>query len=235
MRVLVLIVALMVLLGGCITGDGDEPSGDEIVSTTTSTIQGVVETTLPEPVESGKTTTTTTTTTTRDYVKLLERTTTTAALPPTGEGCLKLGNVTERDNCLYDMAGREGKQGLCDDISVKNLMFKCKAHVEERPEFCNGIDVPRDRDYCFWMMAFRWSKIGYCKTVSDQRVKDMCVFNFLRDKKPDPLECFEIRNASLRDGCIYYHIGLGLINPNLCGLITGWELELECNKTYLGK
>jgi hypothetical protein len=88
------------------------------------------------------------------------------------------------------------------------------------------------------LMAFKWNKLTYCKAAYYASIRDKCVLDYVRDKKPDPYECFQIVDTGMRDACIYYHVDLynrtgAGIKPTLCNLINNETLELMCNQTYL--
>ena len=214
MRFLVLVLA--VLCVGCV----GEPQGGTVTSTaedapmTTSTTLDIIVST---------------TTTIVDEVE--EPTTTTVKAPVDLSGCMQLSGDAA-DECYYQSAKNGGREA-CNEIGGDNLKFKCLARVEDKQEYCRRIDNVEEEDYCFRMMAFRWNNIDYCYAIRVQAIRDKCLADYVKDKKPDPYVCFKIVDDSLRDGCIMQHIGLDRINPGLCYLITDGELELECNQTYL--
>jgi hypothetical protein len=130
--------------------------------------------------------------------------------------------------------------GTCDKILAKNLQLKCRARLEDNSAYCDDIDTWSEKDWCYRMMAFKWNKIKYCSVIFTQSIKDECILDFVKDKKPDPMECFGIAKPTMKDDCIYFHIdlynrtGAGM-KPSLCTLIVNGSLQRKCNETYLPK
>jgi hypothetical protein len=160
-------------------------------------------------------------------------------LPANITACAPLENATLRDLCFYDQAGRSKDMTVCDKIADGNFRYRCRARLEENSDYCESIDTLTDKDWCFRMMAFKWNKIKYCKMVFYQGRKDKCVLDYVKDKKPDPYECFQITDSAMRDDCIYFHIDLydrtgAGIKPTLCNLINNGTMEAACNQTFLG-
>jgi hypothetical protein len=213
-------MVLVVLAAGCI-------SGTQVGEAVTSTTAKVAESTTSTIKES------TTTTTLEEIEEPEESTTTTIKLPTNISGCMGLTDSTQRDTCLYDIAGIGKDMSVCERITDRNIQLKCRARIEDKPEYCEEIDVLIERDWCYRNMAFRWNSIEYCRKIFYQQIKDKCIHDYVKDKKPDPFECFQIVDPKLRDDCIIQHVGLGRINPRLCYLITDPETELKCNQTYL--
>jgi len=218
------LLVLAVLAAGCIGGQQAETAA------TTSTSM--------KPIQEPATSTTTPLTATSTTIAADEEITPTLPIFSNVSGCMALGNATIKDLCLYDIAGRDKNIKVCDSITDGNTMLKCKAHLEDKPEYCDQIDLLTDKDWCFRMMAFKWNKLDYCNAIFTQSLKDKCVLDFVKDKKPDPYMCFQILDNDMRDACILYHIDLynktgAGIKPTLCGLIYNITVEMKCNETYL--
>ncbi|MBU0761436.1 MAG: hypothetical protein KKD39_00275 [Candidatus Altiarchaeota archaeon] len=153
--------------------------------------------------------------------------------------CMNLENMTQRDLCLLDAAFSLKDRNICSDIHYENLLYRCRAKVESNPKLCDKIDVLSEKDLCLFEIAFRINNMTYCNDIFARGLKDRCLYGFVMDKKPDPAVCFDIANESLRDKCIFYHVGLTtnagkpLISPTLCYLIVDVDLERRCNETYL--
>jgi hypothetical protein len=218
---------LVVSAAGCMSG----PQVVEGTSSTTLSTPGSTLLTI-------RPTTTSTTAISGDYEE--ESTTTTIRLPANITNCLTLGNTTLRDYCFYDAAGRAKDIGTCDKITAKNLQLKCRARMEDNSAYCDEIDTWSEKDWCYWMMAFRWNNIKYCNVIFGQQIKDKCTLDYVRDKKADPLKCFDLYNPRMKDECILFHIdlynrtGTG-IKPTLCTLIGNATMQRQCNETYLRK
>jgi hypothetical protein len=167
-------------------------------------------------------------------------TTTMVRVPANITNCLVLDNVTIRDACFFDAAGKDKDASACEKIEYNNLKLKCMARLQDNPDYCDKIDRLSEKDWCYRMMAFKWNQMRYCKMVFAAPIRDKCILDFVRDKKPDPYECFQIVNSRIKDECIYYHIdvynrtGAG-IKPKLCTLILNSSLQLRCNQTFLNQ
>lgn len=161
--------------------------------------------------------------------------------------CMKLGNATERDLCLYDAAGRDRDISICETIAENNIKFKCRARLEDKPEHCDNIVSQRQKNQCYWMMAFRWKKINYCRNIlMDPETADQCELQYIKSIG-DPAgapgkyagDCLSMTTQPTRDECIYFYIdvynktGEGGITPNLCTLIQNGTYQQQCNQTYL--
>jgi hypothetical protein len=229
----ILLIALAVFAAGCMGGTQETPADGKTTTTQASatTQKGATATTAAKA--------TTSTTLGPDEEPPMPPSIT-IKLPANVTNCTTLDNATIRDVCLFDPAGRNKDMNVCGQIESKNIQLKCKARLEDNSEYCDQIDTLGEKDYCYRMMAFKWNKISYCKMAFYQGIKDKCTLDFVRDKKADPYECFQIASAGMRDECIYYHIDLynktgAGIKPTLCGLINNESLEMKCNETYLGQ
>lgn len=225
----VFIVCLLVIIisaAGCMSG----PQGGDTTSSTTPVAPSSTLLTI-------RPATTATTTAADDYE---ETTSSTIRLPANITNCLTLDNATLRDYCFYEAAGRDKDMGTCDKITAKNLQLKCRARLEDNSAYCDEIDTWSEKDWCYWMMAFKWNNIKYCNVIFGQPIKDSCILDYVKDKKADPLKCFDIYNPRMKDECILYHIdlynrtGTG-IKPTLCTLIGNVTMQRQCNETYLPK
>jgi len=166
------------------------------------------------------------------------------AAPPTTVALGTCDNMPEgeaRDKCLYEFARSTKDRKSCNAIEYDNLKFRCLAAVEKDDRHCEKIDIYQEKDDCLWDMAFGKNDLSYCKAIYQQQVRDRCVFNFVSYKKANPMECLDLVNITLKDRCIFDHIGKTAPNgkpwiaPKLCYLIADPEMELECNQTYLGR
>jgi hypothetical protein len=227
MRLMVLALVILVLsFAGCM---GGQQASEEQTTTSLSAPGSTLLTIRP---------TTSSTYSSNDNTE--DSTTTTIRLPANITNCLTLDNITLRDYCFYDAAGKGKDMATCDKVMTKNLQLKCRARLEDNSAYCDEIDRWSEKDWCYWMMAFKWNKIKYCNVIFGQPIKDKCILDFVKDKKPDPLQCFQIVNPKMKDDCIYFHIdvynrtGTG-IKPNLCTLIGNVTLQHQCNETYLPK
>ncbi len=209
------LIVLAVLLCGCV--------GTEETSTTVTT----------ETPAAGATTSLNTSTTVTSETLPPEMTLTTVK-QPTGEAeCMLLSDSAEADRCLYDLAYRMKDRGACNKIGGDNLKFRCLARLEDKPDYCERIDVLDEKDICYRTMAFRWNNRAYCDEIHDRQVMEKCLYDYVRDKEADPYVCFLLTNSTLHDRCMMQHIELERINPNLCYLIVDPAVEAECNDTYL--
>ncbi|MFH0862694.1 MAG: hypothetical protein V1875_06675 [Candidatus Altiarchaeota archaeon] len=219
------LLVLAVFVGGCL-GDDQTPANQNGASSTTLTAHQETTTTSDGPP------------TTIDIEEEEIPTTTTIRIPFNMTNCQKEANATIRDACFFDAAGREKDISICAKIDSKNTRLKCQARLEDDSAYCDDVDVQVEKDFCYRMMAFKWNKLNYCKGIFYAQIRDKCVLDYVRDKKPDPYECFQIVDSAMRDECIYYHVDLydrtgAGIKPTLCNLLNNETMELKCNETYL--
>ena len=179
------------------------------------------------------------TTTVKDLTTTVEDSTTTLEYTSTTllSTFCSLGN----DTCFFEKAYKSKDRGLCNKITDDNMKFRCIARVEKNPRFCDKIDLFKVKDQCLWDMAYGLNDLSYCKMIFQSNLRENCIYSFVKDKEPNPFECLDLTNVTLRDKCIFYHVGIKTlsdkpyIDPSLCHLIEDIELETKCNNTYLKK
>lgn len=145
----------------------------------------------------------------------------------------------ERDLCLLNRARRTKDHKDCNNIRAQDLKFRCLAAVLKQARHCEKIVVEGEKDECFWDVAFGLNDRSFCDMISQGNMRQRCIYNYIMFKEPDAIACIDLTNITLRDRCIFDHIGRKTldgrpyISSDLCRLIVDEELELRCNQTYL--
>jgi len=137
------------------------------------------------------------------------------------EICKDLEEQAEINDCITKVAGKAGKDSICDEYfkDDKKLREECYGEVGGSTadhNICARITDDYTRDRCYDSVHFQTTDPGLCEKIKDEHIQATCLTRSANVRK-DYKYCEEISEelVSIRDDC-YRSAGTNSRNPEAC-------------------